>query len=274
MSSSRGVLSDDTRNHGPGFGARRPADGRQTATTPRAARTGSRESRARRRIVPDPKALVNGKAQYFATDKHPVQSFLWGDYTARPGTDVQVQGRSHVWHGLEHSLPLEAGTAGVRGHHGEEDDPAGHGDLVQSRRARESGLRPRVRQHQAERAAARRSTPRRSRRGCHAACWKRACDFINDVPAGEALRACVYEFTYPPMLNAFKAAIDRGVDVQIATTRRRRTPKPIAAAELPRKVAATRRSCSRGPSPRFRTTSSSSASPTESRSRSGPARRT
>ena len=32
---------------------------------------------------------------------------------------------------------------------------------------------------------------------------------------GEALRACVYEFTYKPVLNALKAAIDRGVDVRI-----------------------------------------------------------
>jgi hypothetical protein len=39
-----------------------------------------------RSIVPDPKALVDGEAQRFTTNEHPVQSFLWSDYTAAPGT--------------------------------------------------------------------------------------------------------------------------------------------------------------------------------------------
>ena len=39
--------------------------------------------------------------------------------------------------------------------------------------------------------------------------------YINETQAGDALRVAAYEFTYPPILNALKAPIDRGVDVQI-----------------------------------------------------------
>ena len=39
--------------------------------------------------------------------------------------------------------------------------------------------------------------------------------FINGAKAGEGLRVCAYEFTYAPVLNALKRAMDRGVDVEI-----------------------------------------------------------
>jgi phosphatidylserine/phosphatidylglycerophosphate/cardiolipin synthase-like enzyme len=39
--------------------------------------------------------------------------------------------------------------------------------------------------------------------------------FINDTPAGDQLLGCFYEFHYQPVLDAFKAAIDRGVDVRL-----------------------------------------------------------
>jgi phosphatidylserine/phosphatidylglycerophosphate/cardiolipin synthase-like enzyme len=39
--------------------------------------------------------------------------------------------------------------------------------------------------------------------------------FINSTKQGEGLRVCAYEFTYPPVLDALKRAIDRGADVEI-----------------------------------------------------------
>src|SRR5213079_934182 len=39
--------------------------------------------------------------------------------------------------------------------------------------------------------------------------------YINETKAGDALRVAAYEFTYPPILNALKALIDNGIDVQI-----------------------------------------------------------
>jgi phosphatidylserine/phosphatidylglycerophosphate/cardiolipin synthase-like enzyme len=48
-------------------------------------------------------------------------------------------------------------------------------------------------------------------RGLVEACLK----YINGSKAGEGLRVCAYEFTYPPVLQALKRALERGVDVRI-----------------------------------------------------------
>jgi hypothetical protein len=43
-----------------------------------------------------------------------------------------------------------------------------------------------------------------------------AClNYINGTKPGEALRVAAYEFTYPPILDALKAVIDKGIDVKI-----------------------------------------------------------
>jgi hypothetical protein len=42
-------------------------------------------------IVPNPKQLVDGKAPVFSTEQFPVQSFLWSDYTAEPGTRYEFK---------------------------------------------------------------------------------------------------------------------------------------------------------------------------------------
>jgi len=39
--------------------------------------------------------------------------------------------------------------------------------------------------------------------------------YINETKSGDALRVAAYEFTYPPILDALKALIDKGIDVQI-----------------------------------------------------------
>jgi phosphatidylserine/phosphatidylglycerophosphate/cardiolipin synthase-like enzyme len=44
---------------------------------------------------------------------------------------------------------------------------------------------------------------------------KAICDFIKQAQAGDALRACLYEFRYLPVAQEFSAAVARGVDVKI-----------------------------------------------------------
>ncbi len=39
--------------------------------------------------------------------------------------------------------------------------------------------------------------------------------YIDETPRGDGLRVAAYEFTYPPVLEALKRALDRGVDVKI-----------------------------------------------------------
>ena len=63
-----------------------------------------------------------------------------------------------------------------------------------------------------------------------------ACkQFIEETPASDRLRVCAYEFTYKPILNALKAALDRGVDVQIVFHDTKANGEAIKAAELPQK---------------------------------------
>ena len=43
-----------------------------------------------------------------------------------------------------------------------------------------------------------------------------AClEYIDTTKENEELRACVYEFTYAPILKAFKQKVDDGVDVEL-----------------------------------------------------------
>lgn len=39
--------------------------------------------------------------------------------------------------------------------------------------------------------------------------------FIESAVEGDAIRGCFYEFTFDPVLEAFKKAIDNGVDVKL-----------------------------------------------------------
>jgi phosphatidylserine/phosphatidylglycerophosphate/cardiolipin synthase-like enzyme len=57
--------------------------------------------------------------------------------------------------------------------------------------------------------------------------------YINSTQKGEGLRVCAYEFTYAPVLEALKRAIDRGVDVEIIFHGTDPNRKAIAAANLP-----------------------------------------
>jgi hypothetical protein len=107
-------------------------------------------------VVPDPKKLVNGKPQSFTTDKHPVQSFLWSDYTARPATEYRF--KIVPMYGTPKNLqPLDDGAVELTVKTEPEDDPAGHG--VWFNRGAIASLRARVQQHQTEPPAARRREP-------------------------------------------------------------------------------------------------------------------
>ncbi len=141
-----------------------------------------------------------------STWDYPVQSMLWADYTAKPGTDyvfdihpvygpvdaldhrpaITVAIRTEAEWGDRHSVFFNRGAiagqafAAKFGNRGPEnvddpDDPA----------------------------------TRWLSRGLLEACLR----YIDDAKAGEALRVAAYEFTYPPVIKALKRAIARGVDV-------------------------------------------------------------
>lgn len=144
---------------------------------------------------------------------HPVQSFLWGDYTAKPGRPYEY--RVVALYGKPKNLqirrdvtvavttePVDTGTHAIHFNRG----VAGSQAYVQKFGNRK---------------------PRKDDRSDPAYDWlsrgleEALLGFIDSATGpGLALRGAFYEFDYPPVLAALAAAADRGVDVQIVYDRR------------------------------------------------------
>jgi phosphatidylserine/phosphatidylglycerophosphate/cardiolipin synthase-like enzyme len=144
--------------------------------------------------------------------EHPLQSFLWGDYTVKPGrpyryrvvalygkpkrleprAEVAVDITTEATHDGTHRIVFNRGVAGSQAYNRLFDRAPRDGD---------------------------RSDPAYDwlGRGLDTA----MLDFI-DQATGPAfgLRAAVYEFAYPYVLEALRAAADRGADVRIIYDRR------------------------------------------------------
>lgn len=182
-------------------------------------------------VVPNPKKLVDGKAPVFTTEQFPVQSFLWSDYTAEPGTRYEF--RILPMYGKPGALKSSSKDAIMVTIQTEaEYDPNGHsiwfnrGAIASQHFAHEFGdIKPSAQQLD----DLTQPVTKWLSRGLAEACLQ----FINDVPAGDTLYACVYEFTYKPVLNALKAAIDRGVEVRISHHSTPANNAAITAAEIP-----------------------------------------
>ncbi|MBN8247096.1 MAG: hypothetical protein J0L84_06590 [Verrucomicrobia bacterium] len=185
-------------------------------------------------LVPDPRKPVDGKPPVFRTLEHPIQSFIWSDYTAEPGKSYEFR-----------ILPMYGKPGALKSAAADElqitikteleDDPDGHGiwfnrgAIASQQFALEFGnIKPSTQQLE----DLQQPVTRWLSRGLVEACL----GFINDLQPGDGLRACVYEFTYKPVLNALKAAVDRGVDVRICYHATPANGKAIEAAALPAKV--------------------------------------
>ncbi len=158
-----------------------------------------------RSVVPKPK-----KGQRYTTLEHPIQSFLWGDYTAKPGrkyiyTIRPVYGAPK---NLKYGDDIEVRIETERDHSDADEHGVwfNRGAIASQFYAETFGNRPPPEP----------DNPKHKQtiwlsRGLLEACL----DFINKTPAGDALRVAAYEFTYPPILEALKNAIKRKVDVRI-----------------------------------------------------------
>ena len=156
-------------------------------------------------VVPKPK-----KGARYSTLEQPVQSFLWGDYTAKPGRtytytirpvlgtpknltyggdiEIVVETEHERKEGEKHSVWFNRGAVASQ--------------FYADKFNNEAPPEPDNPQHE--------QTAWLSRGLLEA-----YLAYINDTPKGLALRVAAYEFTYAPILNALNDAIDRGVDVQI-----------------------------------------------------------
>jgi len=175
-----------------------------------------RSQKVFRSILPDPKNARDpndpSRSQAFYTDRFPVQSFLWSDYSASPGTTYRfrILPRFGDPAALETNptdvIQLEVTTE-------QEWEPGqvhgvwfNRGAIASQKFSEEFGNKPPQNINDPKD-----PTVAWLSRGLLEACLA----YINETQPGDALRVAAYEFTYAPILSALKALIDRGIDVQI-----------------------------------------------------------
>lgn len=163
-------------------------------------------------LEPDPKNAKDPKnpkqAKRFYTNDHPIQSFLWGDYGAEPDTTYRFE--IYPMYGKPGALqPEEPVAFEIRT---EKEIDQGHGIWFN----RGAIASQKFAEEFDNKSPSNPEDPNDPEvqwlsRGLLAACLR----YIDDTPAGDGLRVAAYEFTYAPILDALKRALDRGVDVRI-----------------------------------------------------------
>jgi phosphatidylserine/phosphatidylglycerophosphate/cardiolipin synthase-like enzyme len=192
-------------------------------------------------VVPDPSKATDPsdptKPALFRTDKHPIQSFLWSDYTAEPDTAYRFT--VTPMYGSPKALEPKPGLSfEIRT---EKELDKGHGIWFNRGAVASQEFARRFKNRaptEAEQNDPNAEVTRWLSRGLLDACL----NYIHQTPPGDALRVAAYEFTYKPVLDALKAALDRGVDVQIVykDTTKEKSPekganeKAIALSALPK----------------------------------------
>lgn len=166
-----------------------------------------RSQKVFRSVVPDPR-----NSGPFYTDKFPVQSFLWGDYAAAPATKYRF--RIQPMYGKPGQLTTDPNDE-IRVEIATESEwPDGEAHGVWFNRGAIAGQK--FAEEFGNHAPQNIDDPNDPEvkwlsRGLLEACL----GYINGTSPDEALRVAAYEFTYPPVLAALKALIDRNIDVKI-----------------------------------------------------------
>lgn len=159
------------------------------------------------------------------SENAPIQSFLWGDYTASPGTAYSyraypVYGRPGA---LEHGEPVEVEVTTER------QDDGSHGVFFNRGAAGSQGYTRRFgdfrRWYKVEKYGRESWVPflkpsdvpdREAYTWLSRGLEEAMLDFIGQAKGeGYGLRAAVYEFAYVPAIQAFADALERGADVRI-----------------------------------------------------------
>ena len=175
-----------------------------------------------------PKDDGEKKIQYFPTNENPIQSFLWSDYAAVPGTKYTFE--VSAMYGRPGDLePKDSVTFDITT---ELPDDGRHGiwfnrgAIASQAFADEFGNKSLT---EADYNDPNNKEVAWLSRGLLEACL----DYIDKIPAGDALRVCAYEFTYQRLLQTLKKALDRGVDVQVVYHATSANEKAVADAKLP-----------------------------------------
>src|SRR6516165_3629239 len=157
-------------------------------------------------VVPKPD-LEKGD---YRTNEFPIQSFLWSDYTADPGTTYKFEifpafGRPGGPE-LGDRLKLEVTT--------EFENDGRHGIWFNRGAIASQAYARQFQNHKPTDEEMNNPNDKHTKwlsRGLLEACL----EYINTTKRSEALRACIYEFTYAPIIEAFKKKVDDGFDVKL-----------------------------------------------------------
>ena len=158
-----------------------------------------------------------------STMMHPVQAFLWGDYDVEPGHDYtyRVVAFGGTPERLEPLAEVMIPVQTERSHQGKHSIHFNRGAAASQAYARQFQNRP------PDKVAGRRAWRWLSR-----GLGEALIGFIDRAAPGDALRAAVYEFHYPNVLDAFRRARDRGVDVRIVMHAKRKPQKDKRTGEI------------------------------------------
>lgn len=146
-----------------------------------------------------------------STKEHPVQSFVWDDFTAEPGTEYVY--RFHPMRGTPKKPDLSAAPVEIRIRTEELFSTQEH-DIFFNRGVASS-------QAYARKFDNKKPDDLPPKKRAEAREWlSRKLDeailkFIDSAEKGDGLLGCFYEFRYEPVVAALRSAIERGVDVQI-----------------------------------------------------------
>jgi phosphatidylserine/phosphatidylglycerophosphate/cardiolipin synthase-like enzyme len=151
-----------------------------------------------------------GHAQHFPTNSSPVQSFLWSDYEAQPGTKYSFD--VTAMYGKPEALePRETVSFSVTtevANDGQHGIWFNRGAIASQAFADQFGNKSLT---DAEYNDPDNKEVAWLSRGLLEACL----DYIDKTAAGDGLRVCAYEFTYARVHKALIEALKRGVKVQI-----------------------------------------------------------
>jgi phosphatidylserine/phosphatidylglycerophosphate/cardiolipin synthase-like enzyme len=177
-----------------------------------------RASKVFKTVIPNPPP-----ESVYSTLDQPVQSFLWGDYTAEPDQEYVYTVRP-LYGKPKKLIAGDDVTVKVR------TEPEADPDDVHGVWFNRGAIASRAYALRFENAAPPNPDDPDDEhtkwlsRGLLEACLK----FINETKKKQKLRVAAYEFTYKPILAALRAAIKRGVNVKIVYEAGKKSGKPDA----------------------------------------------
>ena len=155
------------------------------------------------------------------TSRHPVQSFVWDDFTAKP--DHKYEYVFHPLKGTPKKLDRTGQPVAIRVQTEplfstlEHDIFFNRGVASSQAYTREFGNKKPSQLKGARQAAAKEWLSRQLDEA--------VLKFIADAASGDTLLCCFYEFRYQPVAEALKEAVDRGVDVRLIVDAKNNKPK-------------------------------------------------